>query len=291
MTVGECRNPFCLEPIKLQAQFFGREAETRNVLNFLDHGQCVSVVGPARIGKTSFLFHMAAPHVRAKLRRAKEQVFVYLDGHSLANLAEGECYIYIREEAIRQIKSEVAVGQDIGVQLEKLVRQTGSQTAYFGLRTLLQSARELDLKLVIVLDHLDVLNQNRLLGEIFFSALRSLHTSYEIAYLAASRSPIDRLDRICPDGPGSPFFNIFQQISIGLLTDTESRQLVATLPDLASARFPEAVIDCIIHLGHNEPHRLQRAGYIAFEIWQEKQKDLLVEHCEEIRRRFDRMRI
>jgi KaiC/GvpD/RAD55 family RecA-like ATPase len=290
MSAAECKNPFCLEPIQLQAQFFGRESETRNTLNFMHNGQCVSVVGPARIGKTSFLFHVAHPHVRAIRKRAEEQVFVHLDSHALANLEEGECYVYIREETIRQIKSEVAVDKGIGVQLEKLVRQAGSQTAYFGLRTLLQSARELDLKLVIVLDHLDVLNQNRHLREVFFSALRSLHTNYAIAYLVASRSPIDRLERICPDGPGSPFFNIFQQISIGLLTDEESRQMVAALPGMANATFPESVVDCILEMGRNEPHRLQRAGYSAFEIWQENQQEWLEKHCKEIRRRFDKIK-
>jgi hypothetical protein len=290
MNVAECKNPFCLGPIELQAQFFGREAETRNTLNFLHNGQCVSVVGPARIGKTSFLCHVAHPHVRAKRRQAEEHVFVHLDGLSMAGFSERVCYLYIREEVIRQIKRQVAVGRDIGVQLEELVQQTGSQTAYFGLRTLLRSARELGLKLVIVLDHLDVLNQNRSLREVFFSALRSLHTSYAIAYLMASRSPIDRLERICPDGPGSPFFNIFQQISIGLLTDEESRQMVAALPGMANATFPESVVDCILDLGHNEPDRLQRAGYSAFEIWQENQQEWLKKHCKEIRRRFDEIK-
>jgi KaiC/GvpD/RAD55 family RecA-like ATPase len=287
-SAAECNNPFCLEPIKLQAQFFGRRNETRNALNFLHNGQCVSVVGPARIGKTSFLFHLA--NVHANRGGAEEQVFVYLDSDSLVNLEEGECYVYIREEAIRQIKSKVAVGQDIGVQLEKLVRQAGSQTGYFGLRTLLQSARELGLKLVIALDHLDVLNQNHNLREVFFSALRSLHTNYAIAYLVASRSPIDRLERICPDGPGSPFFNIFQQLSIGLLTDEESRQMIAALPGMANATLPESVVDCILDLGRNEPDRLQRAGYSAFEIWQENQQEWLKKHCKEIRRRFDKIK-
>ena len=289
MTMVECKNPFCLEPVTLQAQFFGRRTETGNTLNFLHHGQCVSVVGPTKVGKTSFLFHVAHPHVRARQKRAEGQIFVYLDSHSLADLDEGGCYVYIREEIIHQIKNKVTLDEDTGSQLEKLVRQAGSQTAYFGLRTLLQGARDMGLKLAIALDHLDVLNQNHRLGEVFFSALRSLHTNYAIAYLVASRSSVDRLERICPDGPGSPFFNIFQQISIGLLTDEESRQMVDTLPSLANATFPRFVVNCIFDLGNNEPHKLQHAGHIAFEVWRENQDNLLEEHCEEIRRRFSEM--
>jgi hypothetical protein len=229
---------------------------------------------------------VAHPHVRARRRLAEDRIFVYLDGYSLADLEEGECYLYIREEAIRQIKGEVGIDRDVGTQLEELVRQAGSQTAYFGLRTLLQGARDMGLKLTIALDHLDALNQNFRLEQIFFSALRSLHTSYAIAYLAASQSSIDKLERICPYGPGSPFFNIFQQISIGLFTEQDSREMVVTLPSLANASFPGFVVDCILELGHNEPSRLQRAGYIAFEIWRESQQGLIYEHCDEIRRRF-----
>ncbi len=282
-------NPFSLEPVNLVAQFFGREKETRRTLGFLHKGQCVSIVGPAKIGKTSFLFHVAHPHVRAKQKLTEEPVFVYLDSHPLVDLDEGQCYLHIREEVIRQIKKKPTVDKDVGARLEKTVREAGSQTAHFGLRTLLQSIKALNLKLIIALDHLDVLNQNHRLGEAFFSGLRSLHTNYDMAYLVACRSSIDKLEQICPDGLGSPFFNIFQQMSIGSFTNEESRQLVVTLPNLAGAKFPEFVIDCILELGHNEPYRLQQAGYVAFQMWQESGGNLRREHREEIRRRFEEM--
>ena len=286
---GEHKNPFCLNPIRLQAQFFGRRKESRQALGFLHRGQCISVVGPEKIGKTSFLFHVAHPHVRARRRLADERIFVYVDSSPMADLGEAECYLHIREETIRQIKSQVTVEREVGVQLEELVRQASSQTAHFGLRTLLRSTRQLGLKLVIALDHLDVLNRNRHLQEAFFTGLRSLHNTDALTYIVASRSRIDRLRRICPDGLGSPFFNIFHQIPIGSFANDDSRQLVDTLLNLAGAKFPDSVKDCILDLGRNEPHRLQRAGYAAFQVWQENQQALQEEHCEDIKRRFSKM--
>jgi hypothetical protein len=286
MSAADCENPFCLEPIRRLAKFFGRGKEIRRALSFLHRGQCVSVVGPAKIGKTSFLFHIAHPLVRARHGLAEGQAFIHLDSYSLAHLDEGACYLHIREEAIRQVKSTLALDKEVGIRLERAVREAGAQTAYFGLRTLFQSSRALDLKLALVLDHLDVLNRNHLLGQEFFTGLRSLHTNYDIAYLVASRSPIDRLERICPDGPGSPFFNIFQPISIGPFTDEESDRLVGTLLDLAGARLPEFAIDCILELGRNDPCCIQWAGHIAFQAWQENGGDLQEEHCEKIRQRF-----
>jgi len=219
MNTTHFQNPFCLEPINLRAKFFGRKKKTRRVLGFLHWGQCVSIVGPAKIGKTSLLSHVAHPYVRAKHRLAEEQTFVHLDGHSLTNLHESECCLHIREEAIRQIKSTVAVDRDVGIGLEKMVREAGSETAHFGLRSLFRSAQVYSLKFVIALDNLDALNQNRFLEADFFSALRSLHTNYDMAYLVASQSPLDKLERICPEGPGSPFFNIFQQIRVDLFRE------------------------------------------------------------------------
>jgi len=288
MNMPDHKNPFCLESIRSQEQFFGRSHERQQALSFLHRLQCVSVVGPAKVGTTSFLFHVAAPHVRAERRLAEEQVFVYLDGHSLAGLAEGEYYLRVREDIISQIKGTPTV-QGAGIRLEKMVREASLDTAYFGLRTLLQCARDLGLKLITVLDHLDALNQNRLLGDRFSTALRSLHTNYDLAYLVASRSPIDTLERICPEGPSSPLFNVFHKISIGPFKDEESRQLVVSLLSFARVEFPDVVVDCILDLGRDEPYRLQRAGYLAFQMWQENGHSLLREHCEEIRRRFEEM--
>jgi AAA+ ATPase superfamily predicted ATPase len=283
------RNPFSLEPVKVRSQFFGRRKETRRVLNFLHWGQSVSIVGAAGIGKTSFLNHVAHWYVRAKQGLAEEKIFVRLDGISLVDLDQIQCFRYIREEIIRQVKNTTSVDKAVGVRLEKTVREAGSKTVHFGLQTLFRIAQADGLKLVIILDHLDTLNQNRSLEAEFFSALRSLHTNYELAYLVASRSPLDKLERICPEGPGSPFFNIFQQIAVDSFTSEESRQLVITLLELTGAQFPEPAIDFILELGCNTPYRLQRAGYIAFQVWQENGGHFQEGYCEEIRRRFEEM--
>jgi AAA+ ATPase superfamily predicted ATPase len=280
-------NPFCLEPIKVQQQFFGRQREIRRVLNSLNSGQCVSVVGEAQIGKTSLLNYVAERYVRLKYGLAKDHMFAYLDGTSLATLDLAQCFVYIRKETIRQIKEAKLVDKAIGVALEEAIREASSNTIYFGLQTLFRSAQTVGLKLVIVLDHLDTLKQNFSLEERFAEALRSFHTGSEIAYLVASQSPLDELERTYPES--SPFFNIFHEVRIGPFTSEESRDLVVTSLEAGGAEFAEPLIDYVITLGHNKPYRLQRAGHAAFEVWQENGGHLSEEHCGEIRRRFDEM--
>lgn len=288
MSTGS-KNPFCLEPITLQAQFFGREKETRRVLGFLHQGQSVSIFGPAQIGKTSLLFHIIHPYVREKQGLAKEQVFAYLDSHSLIGLDPDECNLRIREEVIHQIKNAESVDKAVGIELEQAVRRVSASggTGYFGLNTLFRGAKYSNLKLVIILDHFEILARSPRVDGDFFSALRALAMSYEVAYLVASRSELYVFEQIRPE-VASPFFNFFYSVPLEGFTPEKSRELVVEMLKYVHVEFPEWAVNCILELGNNEPARLQRAGHVAFRIWQENQGDLRVEHCKEIRQQFER---
>jgi hypothetical protein len=281
-------NPFCLEPISVPSHFFGRSGEIQRALSFLHRLQCVSIVGSSKIGKTSFLSHVVHSQVRADRKVAEGHVFVHLDSHRLAGLDADACYLYVGKQIARRIvESTTAVDKEIGVWLENAIRGADVQNGYSQLLTLFDSIVDSDLKLVVVLDDVDLVDENYRLGDMFDSALRSLHTNYNLAYLLASEKPLYKLGRICPDGPGSPFFNIFQEIRLGPFKDEESHELVDTLLGRSRVAFPESVIDCILELGDNEPHRLQRAGYLAFQMRQENQKAWLKGFCKRIRQRLE----
>jgi hypothetical protein len=286
---ADLQNPFCLEPIRLEAQFFGREQEIRRVLRFLHKEQSVSIVGPAGLGKTSFLLHVARPSVRAKEKLAEDQVFVYFDCDLLAEFEQGECYLYIREGAIRQIKSMESVDKAVGTELERAVRKAGLQTAYFGLRTMFQVAQENDLRLVVVLDNFESLARNTLLDWSFYSSLRGLPNNYRMAYLVASQLSMYELEHIRIEA--SPFFNIFVTVPLDQLNPAESSELVCTSLRRVPVEFPDFVIGHILDLGGNRPDRLQRAGYVAFQLWQENGGSLRSTHCREISRRVERCEV
>jgi hypothetical protein len=290
MSTVDSKNPFCLEPIRLPAQFFGRAKETRRVLRSLHLGQSVSIYGPARIGKTSLLLHIIQPYVREEQGLAKEWVFAYLDCYSLDGLGPGECYLRIREEVIHQVKNTKSVDKAVGIQLEKAVREaiTSGGTEYFGLNTLFRGAQDNGLKLAIVLDHFELLARNHRLDSDFFSSLRSFAMSYETTYLVASRSRLYSLEQIRPE-VSSPFFNFFHSVHLGKFAPEESRELVTELLKHVNVKFPECATNCILELGNNEPGRLQRAGYIAFQAWQENRGNLRAEHCEKISLRFEKV--
>jgi len=78
-------NPFFHRgAIRDQSYFFGRERETREILRNVSKGECISIIGPWHIGKTSLLFHIADSRVCKKYGLMPEQcVMVYCTGQEL----------------------------------------------------------------------------------------------------------------------------------------------------------------------------------------------------------------
>ena len=93
-------NPFFHRgPIRDRRYFFGRTAETRRALQMLRKGQCVSIVGPRRIGKTSLLFHLRDPEVQRRYKLGTEYLFVYIDCQGLGDLDKPQFYQWLWREA------------------------------------------------------------------------------------------------------------------------------------------------------------------------------------------------
>jgi AAA+ ATPase superfamily predicted ATPase len=290
MRESKRENPFRPNsPVWQPGGFFGRSRETRRVLQSLRNGQSVSIVGPPKCGKTWLLNYVADIEVFQRYALlAGEHIFVHIDvvnveGHSLAEMEQDECFFQLREEIIRQIRESNVT---IGAKLEEATRRVDLRSAHFGLHTLFRTAHESGLKPIVALDNFDMLAINTHLAESFFQALRFLATGhYWMAYLVASRHPLHELERVRPEA--STFFGICHQIVLEPFAPKESRELVTTTLEIADIRFPTFVIAHILKLGCNEPYRLQLAGYHAFEMWRENDNRLREADCGEIERCFE----
>jgi len=104
--IGE--NPyFHRGPIRDAEYFYDRTRETALTLQMVKNRQSVSVVGPRRIGKTSFLFHLADPAVRAEHGLAPEEcLFVYINGEDLGGLSRADILRLMLQETIAQTGKE-----------------------------------------------------------------------------------------------------------------------------------------------------------------------------------------
>ena len=102
-------------PIRQPDYFFGRAQEVTSVLSLIKNNQSVSIVGPRRIGKTSFLLHISHPEVMAQHGLAPEKhVFVFIDCGGLSDLNQSGFYRLILEETEDRLLDQ---GLEIGLRI------------------------------------------------------------------------------------------------------------------------------------------------------------------------------
>ncbi|MCL4295810.1 MAG: winged helix-turn-helix domain-containing protein [Anaerolineae bacterium] len=282
-------NPFFHRgPIHNRVYFFGREQETGQALSLLGNGQSISLVGQRRIGKSSFLFHLADPHIFTQYGLDPAQhLFVYLDCGSLSTLPPPDLYRVLLEE-IGDTLTDV-----VGTSL--LNREADpAETRHLTHRAFEQTLRHLTRQgwqLILLLDEFERLSRNPHLDPDFFSGLRALAARNSVAYVTASKQPLLELTYANASALSSPFFNIFASIRLGLFAEEEAHNLLTTLAARSGLTFSPSTLDLLLDLAGPHPLFLQIAGFHAFELMQTsevrstKTSEVLPDPAE-LRRRF-----
>ncbi|MFZ5915480.1 MAG: adenylate/guanylate cyclase domain-containing protein [Chloroflexota bacterium] len=251
-------NPFFHRgPIKQRVYFFGRERETTRALQMLKNGQSISVIGPRKIGKTSLLLHLADPQVyTGHGLDSAHYLFAYIDCEILGELEQPDIYRTMLEEI-----GERAVAIGAGSYLKEMDQE---DLPFHQFRRVIREITGQGLRLIYLFDEFECLGRNHRLGESFFSSLRSL-ILHNVAYVTGSQEPLLELT-FRGDVLSSPFFNIFDQLPLGLFSIEEANQLVYGLLQTAGIQFPQEVVDFVWDLVGPHPFYLQLACYYAFEL-------------------------
>jgi hypothetical protein len=263
MMQASVEDPFNFrEPIRDPDLFFGRRYKVRETLDSLRSSQSVSVVGPARIGKTSLLNYVSHPRVlRDHGLTESELAFVYVDCRELADKDREQILNHMGSRIEEQVMPPDSTG--IGHvkcfdDLERICRDL---------------QRSGPRSLVIVLDAFDSLARNDHFDSNLSVSLRSLNTRFPVAYLTASEEPLDELERRYFDDVlhTSPFSNIFMPFVLTNLDEGESRALLKhyfalvglTLSDLGM----QDIVGLIVEQTAGHPYLVQWAGWHAVDIW------------------------
>jgi class 3 adenylate cyclase len=243
-------------PIRQSKYFCDRVRETALALQMIKNGQCVSVIGPRRIGKTSFLFHLLDSAVKAENGLTPEEMLlIYLDGEMLGGLSKWDILEVMLQETVAQSENT----------------QLGGMAPIVNYRSFEQALRQLTKprqQLVYLIDEFDCLGKCHNLDIDFFSFLRSLTVRYSISYVTASQTPL--LAFI--DGKGqlsSSFFNVFMSIHLGLFSEDHARQMIQKPLQAVSLGFSKDMEDFIFDLAGPHPFFLQVTCYHAFELSRE----------------------
>ncbi len=258
MNVIQNDNPFFhRSPIRDSRYFFGRARETRQALDMLRNGQCISIVGPRRIGKTSLLFHLCDPDVRKEHNFGEEYLFVYVDCQGLGSLDKPQFYQWIWQEIRRSLVSRGETDNWVE-----------SVTDFARFREMLMAIHEDGkYKPILLLDEFDTLAQNSSLDLNLFSDLRSLIVAQLVIYVTVSHDSLYDLTFADRSVLSSPFFNIFKEIRPRFLIPDKAEEMVLQSLNMVQQEdlFTEKDLAFIFDTGGYFPFFLQSACFHLFE--------------------------
>ena len=217
------QKPFIVgPPIGHPRQFFGRKRETRRIFNFLSGlpFEHAAIVGPRRSGKTSLLHYLQQLPVTDPADLRPDQI-----GPTLPHTERYQTiFVDFQDPRMRSLPSL----------LQYLLAGAGVSTAEdVDLDRFMDLVEEplLSRPTIIMFDELAAGLSSPSLDLSFWWAMRSminLAGNGGLAFIIASSS--DPAALAIENDKASPFFNIFNTIQLGPLTEEEARNLISSSP-------------------------------------------------------------
>ena len=262
MDLKQLRNPFfSRQRITNPDSFCGREREIEALYSAVITHQCRSIVGERKLGKSSLLTAVARPEVmeRYGLDPART-LFLYLDLEGMASARREDFWI----ELLDRLSVSLPEGH-LREQAERLL--DADELSFTTVRRLLRRVRDAGLDLVLTLDEFEGLARNSSFEPDFYGELRSLAGELGVVYLTASKRGLYELTYHHRDTLSSPFFNIFSEMTLGLMPKDEAHHLFEVLSRQGQGPgFCEEEIELALELAGPHPFFMQIAGFHLYEL-------------------------
>jgi DNA-binding CsgD family transcriptional regulator len=255
-------NPFTYgNPISDAQRFTGRAREVEQIFSRLRNVEfeSSSLVGERRIGKTSLLNYIADPNVRrAHGLDPQESIFVYADLALLdATTTPPRLWQYLLRQIVPHLEPDQA-------QILNGALHDASSLDNFTLAEIFDRLDAQKRRVVLLLDEFENVTRNHSFGPDFFYGLRSLAIHHHLALITSSRRELIELTH-SDEIRSSPFFNIFANINVRLLTRPDAIMLISNALQNKEFRFTEAEIETLIRLAGTHPFFLQSAAHFLFQ--------------------------
>ncbi len=263
------------EPVLQIEGFVGRLAELAWVTDMLSRPspQNSNMIGEPRIGKTSFLYQIAARQLG--LRPGQKGLHVWL---RLAELPDHKAHTFWREMLARLAQAQQAAGFKAAA--AAAAAEADDRAIFDALDELLDELAESDCqRLFLLIDDFDLLLRG--IGSRDLDWLRSLatrHSAWLAFVITSSESLVVLEDKIYQregiETHVSPFANIFHSRPLGLLTLAEAAHLCR---DTAVAEYRALLTDAdlafLLHEAGPHPALLKITCSYLFEARQYDQGD------------------
>lgn len=262
MEVKRLRNPFfSRQRITDPNSFYGRQHEMEDLYGAIVTHQCRSVVGERKLGKSSLLTAIALPANMAPYGLDPAQtLFLYLDLEGMSSARREDFWI----ELLDRLSAALRPG-DLRDGVERML--DGRELRFTTVRRLLRRVRDAGLDLVLTMDEFEGLARNPAFEPDFYGELRSLAGELGIVYITASKRGLYELTYQHSETLSSPFFNIFSELTLGLMPQEQARGLLAQLSlEGTGPGFCEEEVDLGLELAGPHPFFLQIAGFHLYEL-------------------------
>jgi len=242
-------NPFTPGTIVPPERFVGRSRELTEMLARLENMMSVSLVGQARIGKSSLLRYLEA-RLSERMREHGTYLPIYL---SMDGQGSRESFCKALLERLLPHIPPVR-GQERALRaLEHKLSPTLEETA-----RALEWAAQGGLHVVLLLDEFkDLLERPQEFDEVFRGMLRSLYTHSQIALVMATRQSLTEIH-----GLNAYFVNSVDQQFLRTLPADEAEALLRQPHDHP---FTDAEVHIGLDVGRGHPLRLQWAGFLLYQ--------------------------
>jgi tRNA A-37 threonylcarbamoyl transferase component Bud32 len=277
--------------------FQGRRAELEQLYGAILTGQCRAVVGERKVGKSSLLSHL--PNAAAQQRFGLDpgqHLYAYLDVEGMGSATRTEFW----QEVLDQLHAGVH-DPDLHTTLRQAIGER--ELRFMRVRRILRRLRDAGYRIVLMLDEFEALAQSQHFEPDFYGELRSLAGEVGVVYLTGSKRGLYELTYRHSSTLSSPFFNIFAELPLALMSEAEAQEMLVNLsrlppsgPLLASGErqgrdqggqpgFSPPVVARALEWAGPHPFFLQLAGY---QLWESgaAQGDLAGEELELAQRRF-----
>jgi AAA+ ATPase superfamily predicted ATPase len=199
--------------IRNPEDFYNRKAEVRKIFSRIgaSRPQSISVVGDRRIGKSSLLYYLCNEAVKKMyLENPEKYIFAFFDFQEKKNMSVTEFFHTVTEKIAEQLPEKT----------EDLLQDFSYDPFLKLIKTLVKYRN-----IIFVFDEFDAITNNENFNAEFFSFLRSIANSCNVAYVTSSKRDLQELCH-ANEIKDSPFFNIFTSIPLGSFDEESALELI-----------------------------------------------------------------
>jgi len=205
------QNPFASpDPVLEPSRFYGHRADIQRIYTRIgaSRPQSISIVGERKIGKSSLLNMLSNQETKSQfLPEPNKYIFGHLRLRERNDWKPDE-FLRSLTDTMRNTHPDLPDGAN-----------------YDEFRSMIQHLDAEHISIIAFFDDFDVITQDPGFPLTFFSFLRSIANTFNVAYITSSSEPLQRLC-VSKDLKESPFFNIFTNITLKPLAENEVRQWI-----------------------------------------------------------------